>query len=483
MARKFRHIIGVIIVGLFIIWQYRSSIGSHEYSISTVKINDEFFRNFTFMTFEHASKLQNSFGGQITIEYLDGSDERGNKNSSIALNIVKPLFPKKIEFSTNNCSISMASEKAAGFVRVSRYWEQMTMSTRALITLAGQAKFGNRKVQAPTVKNSMFGIDDGYSLGTYFNMTHFNQVLIFGDYATLVGEKDYEAECSLADAIHVTIYFLYEGNEEKTKQMLQLNEKQYDDISKKAGKVGWTEYPILGNYIKENSKTKFFCVNVSKFTEWDKLENKVIKGAKCLTLSNWRGIGSSFRTHFSRKHLKFHESDLHFALKPSGAILKEANRFRRVLHGPYIAVHVRGEKVFLAHNFFRLQSCLRVLHELVKVLKAVSGITKVLISSDMSRFGSGTWEGSVKEPEEHQTIIRELHSFLIRSTGGIEYTPTANDVDHGVVALVEMTLLARAKYLITVGKGSFQVWIVAKFLEQHREYDQPQWSLITMCSK
>ncbi|CAB4003770.1 Hypothetical predicted protein [Paramuricea clavata] len=171
------------------------------------------------MTFEHASKLQNCFGGQIAIEYLDGSD------SSIALNIVKPLFPKKIEFATKNRSISMASQKAAGFVRVSRYWEQMTMSTRALISLASQAKFENRKVQAPRVNNSLFGANDGYSLGTYFNLTHFNQVLIFGDYATLVGGKDYEAECSLADASHVALYFLYEGNKEKTKQMLQLNER------------------------------------------------------------------------------------------------------------------------------------------------------------------------------------------------------------------------------------------------------------------
>jgi hypothetical protein len=481
MARKLRHIIGVIVVGLFIIWQYRSSIGSHEYSISTVKINGELFRNFTFMTFEHASKLRNCLGGQIAIEYLDDSGQRGDKSSSIALNIVKPIFPKKIEFATNNRSISMASQKDAGFVRVSRYWEQMSMSTRALITLAGQAKFGNRKVQAPTVKNSMFGIDDGYSLGTYFNMTHFNHVLIYSDYATLVGEKDYEAECSLADAGHVAIYFLYEYDEKSTKRKLQLNKKQYDDISKKARKNGWTECPTLGNYIKEKSKTKYFCVNVSKFTEWDRLENKVIKGAKCLTLSNWRGIGSSFRTRFSEKHLKFHAKDIQFALKPSGDILKEANRFRRVLYGPYIAVHFRGTKVFSAHNFFRIQSCLRVLHELLKVLKAVSGITQVLIASDMSRFGSGAWGSLLKEPKEHQTL-RELHSFLITSTGGIEYKPTADDVDRGVVALVEMTLLTRATHLITVGKGSFQEWVKAKFLEQHREDDQPQWSLITMCS-
>jgi hypothetical protein len=475
-------IIGAILVVFFIIWQDCASVGSKKYSIFTVKINDEFFRNLTFVTVEHARKLKGGFGGQITIQYLDGSDERGDKNSSISLNIVLPLFPKKIEFSTNNRSISMASQKAAGFVRVSRYWEQMTMNTRALITLAGQAKFGNRKVQAPRVKSSQFGIDDGYSLGTYFNMTHFNHVLtLAGDYATLVGEEDYEAECSLAGASHVAIYFLYEYDEKSTKRKLQLNEKQYDDISQKAGKDGWTKCPTLRKYIKENLKTKCFCVNVSKFIEWNRLENKVIKGAKCLTLSNWRGIGSSFRTRFSEKHLKFHAKDIHFALKPSGAILKEANRFRRVLRGPYIAVHVRGEKVFSAHNFFRLQSCLRVLHELVKVLKAVSGITQVLIASDMSKFGSGSWKRSLKEPEEHQTL-RKLHSFLITSTGGIEYKPTADDVDRGVVALVEMTLLARATHLITVGKGSFQEWVKAKFLEQHREDDQPQWSLITMCS-
>ncbi|CAB3985025.1 Hypothetical predicted protein [Paramuricea clavata] len=428
------------------------------------------------MTVEHARKLKSGFGGQIIMKYLDDSCERGDKSSCITLNIVQPLFPKKLEFA-NNRSIAMASQKSVGFVRVSRYWEQMTMNLRALITLAGQAKFGNRKVQVPRVKHSQFGIGDGYPLGTYFNMTHFNHVLTLGDYATLVGEKDYEAECSLADASHVAIYFLYEGDEEKTKQMLQLNKKQYDNISKKAGKDGWTKCPTLRKYIKENLKTKCFCVNVSNFTEWDRLENEVIKGAKCLTLSNWRGIGRSFRTRFSKKHLKFHAKDIQFALKPSGAILKEANRFRRVLYGPYIAVHIRAEKVFSAHGLSRLVDCVRVLAELVKVLKIASDITQVLIASDTSSFGSYAWEGQQK----HRTL-KNLHSFLVSSIGGIEYKPTADDVDRGVVALVEMTLLARATHLITVGKGSFQEWIVAKFLEQHREYDQPQWSLITMCS-
>ncbi len=96
-------------------------------------------------------------------------------------------------------------------------------------------------------------------------------------------------------------------------------------------------------------------------TELSVLENEVIKGAKCVTLSNWRGIGSSFRTQFAKKHLKVNEKALQFTLKPSGHILKEVNRFCRTLYGPYIGDHQRAEKTFSAHNVFRLLDCVSLL--------------------------------------------------------------------------------------------------------------------------
>jgi hypothetical protein len=167
------------------------------------------------------------------------------------------------------------------------------------------------------------------------------------------------------------------------------------------------------------------------------------------------------------------------ALQPSGDISKEANRFCLTLNGPYIGVHIiRAEKIFTANNVSRILDCVRLLAEFVKFLKATSDIIHVLIASDTSQFGSYAWVGHQK----HKTM-KNLHTTLVSSIGGIEYKPTAGYLDRGVVALIEMNLLARAKHLITVGKGSFQRWIESKFLEKRRNDHRSSWSIISMCSQ
>lgn len=85
--------------------------------------------------------------------------------------------------------------------------------------------------------------------------------------------------------------------------MLKLKQKKYNDVIKKAGKFGWSKCSTLRNLIiKKNSKgIKGFCVNVTKVTEWNFLENDVVKDAKCLTIVNWRGIRSTSRAHFTEK--------------------------------------------------------------------------------------------------------------------------------------------------------------------------------------
>ena len=275
---------------------------------------------------------------------MNASDRRAVK-SGITLHTVKPPFPKELDL-VGIRSNKAPTEKTTGYVRVWKYWEQMTMNTRALITLAGQAKIGDRKVVAPLVKDSKFG-RKGYPLRTYFNISALNNIFTLNGYAGLVNEKYYEADCSLVDASHVIIHFIYRGHE--TKERLHLNETQYDDMRKSVAKVGWSQCPSLGYSIEGNSNTKYFCVDVFKVTEWSKLESKVIQGARCVTITNWRGIGSSFRTHFTQKHLKVQVKDILFALKPAGYILKEANRFRRAFYGSYIGVHILYEQ----KRFFR----------------------------------------------------------------------------------------------------------------------------------
>ena len=67
--------------------------------------------------------------------------------------------------------------------------------------------------------------------------------------------------------------------------------------------------------------------------------------------------------------------------------------------------------------------------KLLVVLKGVSGIPRVVISPDMTRFCSGVWR--LKGYENHRTT-HSLHSSLILSTRAVEYNPTPENVDRGV---------------------------------------------------
>ena len=425
-----------------------------------------------------SEKLKTGFGGQISVEYTtnNGADD-------ISFNYAKASFPKQIDFSKLDPK-KQATQKPAGYVRVySRYWEQLTMNLRALISLAGQARIGGRKVLEPRVKDSVFDLH-GHPLGIYFDVKHFNNILAASDYANLANQDEYDSACSSANASHVIIHFLYpQKGVDFTKDKMHLSDQEYNAISSAASKSGWTECTALTHFVKGSSKSKQYCVDPKKFTKWEKLEKDVVKGARCLTICAWRGIGSGFRTFFSESEYKIKSRDIQFALKPPWDILKEAKMFKnKVISDRYIAVQVRGERVVIPHNLDRLRSCLRLLAEVVGMLKQLSDIKQVLIASDMSDFGSGSWRGSLKGEVYNDNTLKDLHSFLISSTGGIEYKPAASDHDRGAVALVEMELIARAQHLITIGTGSFQEWIKAKFLEQHRN-DGLSWSLITMCSK
>ncbi|XP_028399136.1 uncharacterized protein LOC114522600 [Dendronephthya gigantea] len=482
-------VFGITQVAFVITWHYRAPISKRDvFRVRHVKkdigsvINNQrklkVFNEFKGTPDQLLKNLKSGFGGQIKIEYSVPRDAE-----NITFEYSKASFPRKIQFSKVDPKVR--AQKPAGYVRVfGQYWEQMTMNLRNLISLVGQAKIGNRKVLEPKVKDSGFG-RDGKSLGLYFDLKHFNDILVASDYATMANQNEYNRECPLASKSHVTIHFLYsQKGIDFTKQKLKLNDKQYKDISAKASKSGWTECKALTNFIKESSNSKQFCVDPSKYTTWDKLEKEVLKGAKCVTISHWRGIGGGYRTYFSENAFKIKARDIQFALKPPVNIAREADRFQNhYLHGRFIAVQVRGERVVIPHNLKRLGSCLRILADVVSMLKELSDITHVFVASDMSNFGSGSWKGSLKGEVYNDNTLKDLNSFLISSTGGIEYKPPASDVDRGVVALVEMALIERAQHLITIGMGSFQEWIKAKFLEKHRDEGRPSWSLITMCSK
>lgn len=111
-----------------------------------------------------------------------------------------------------------------------------------------------------------------------------------------------------------------------------------------------------------------------------------------------------------------------------------------------------------------------------------TALSHVYVATDMSDFGS---EGFVKSRKltHFGDVFKNIHDYIIAKSQGVTYSPAPHVVDRGVIALVDMNLVAHAQYLISAGRGTFQKWIGAKFLDNHRHDDKRLWSKITVCTE
>ena len=100
----------------------------------------------------------------------------------------------------------------------------------------------------------------------------------------------------------------------------------------------------------------------------------------------------------------------------------------------------------------------------------------------MSDYGSGSFGRYEKDKNLGENVFKNIHDYIITKSQGVVYSPPSHVVDRGVISLVDMNLIARAQYLITAGGGTFQEWIIARFLDIHRHDDKRSWSTITVCT-
>ena len=429
--------------------------------------------------------VNDSLGRVLNIDFQSIQPAEDKMESTDILDIVY----RKAKHGVNvlEPKIKLSQPLARRYVYVyEHYWEQLTMNTRVLMALAAQAKFGGRFVLEPKVKDSTFG-DTGFPLRTYYNVTQMNALLQANGYSTFVTEDEFDKECSNNDQFDAILHFLYQDNKAVSflKNKFSITTRQYDEISRRARKnSGWTDCKSLKPYFSPG--LKIFCVDPTIITEWSVLEQGILRDIKCLGIFVWRGIGFRSRTSFSEKHVNVSSKEIHFLLKPSLSILNEAEIFIKthLSESGYIAVQVRGEKVVIQHNLKRLKKCLRLLVNLVKNTKKSFGISKVFVATDMSNFGSGSWAGSLKTQNLDAHALKIIQSALMERIGAVVYKPSADwqTPDRGAVSLVELSIMAHAQHLLTIGTGSFQEWAVANFLEFHKDDNPELWSLTRLCS-
>ena len=99
----------------------------------------------------------------------------------------------------------------------------------------------------------------------------------------------------------------------------------------------------------------------------------------------------------------------------------------------------------------------------------------------MGDYGSRWLIRYRKKQNLGENVFKDIHDYIVKKSKGVAYSPSTDELDRGVIALVDITLISRAQYLITAGKGTFPEWIAARFLANHRN-DKHAWSKITICT-
>ncbi len=99
----------------------------------------------------------------------------------------------------------------------------------------------------------------------------------------------------------------------------------------------------------------------------------------------------------------------------------------------------------------------------------------------MGDYGSGWLVGYRNRNHLDKNVFNDIQDHIVKKSQGVAYSPPSDELDRGVIALVDMTLISRAQYLISAGTGTFQAWVAAKFLQNHRN-DKQLWSKITVCT-
>ena len=437
--------------------------------------------------YELQNRIKESFrrGLQISI-----GDKRRGKSASISYSYEELSIPPKIEDKHRASRRNRSFDKYI-FV-FSEYTEQMSMSMLSVLSLCGQAQFGDRKVVRPFIQNARFTSKESDSLGILFDLNHLDYLLDQAGYSPMVDKQEYKTKCKSIDPNHVTIHFLYSGTVTKlwNKGFFKVTDEFYDSIFEKTKATGWTECSFLDKRIGITPSTKQFCINPTIITDWKVVERDIVGGATCLNICLWRGIGGGkYRSYFTENNLNFPHTAIHHALKPSLPIQNEVSRFRKeFLPNPFIAVYVRAELVLLPHqyNMEVLKDCIDVVIEVVDALKTISGISHVYVASDMSKQGSKSLVKYVARAKLDHNPFPEIFTSLVSRTGGVFYNynaSTSEITDRGAVALVDLTILKQAQYLVTAGQedmSSFVRWVIGTFLATHRD-DKELWSKISVC--
>ena len=390
----------------------------------------------------------------LTLGYFFLLERRYDKQSKFAFEAQAKILQ------SNKSDVNSKTEKEINgrFIFAFSYWEQLTMATNSLIQLTALAAYGRRQVVLPfAADSSLFGTKVGKhtaTLGAYYNVPEFNNILRSQGYSTVVSWETFQATCK--QTLDVLLDFRYANI-------------RHSAIKTSTVKIG----PKFFRCDLQQNKTfhgfkieKTVCVDPGAFQSFERFENEVLKDCPCVGIKQWRGSGQPSRTNFD--------------LPPNSPRLKEwlANVFNtslvqiaqdfiaKNLQMGFISIHVRAETMTRdGKDLSVLKKCLSELK--TNVLQTIATDPsrqlhnlKIFLSSDIPAHGSQS--SGIRAARKHgvHLILKEYLSVLNATT----FQPDLYKLtDRGSAAIVEMIILRQGRKLFLCGGGSFQDWIKHQF--------------------
>ena len=339
------------------------------------------------------------------------------------------------------------------------YWEQLTMGTNNLLHLTALAAYSGRQVVVPFVKDSQFrGVvtKEGYeSLERYYNVDALNYMLRLRGHAALVSWERFQDVCK--GSLDVLVYFDYKDlNTTKANYSLA---KPYLPCKQNRGN--------MFHGIKIGRRV---CVNAFALDSVERFENEVISRLPCVGIYEWRGTSETNpdRAQFNltsivSQVLSYRDASEFFSSK----LLQIARDFARSLGPDFISVHIRTEQILkTGRNLTTVKKCLINLKKRVESMRrtnTVDGIpVRVFLATDFTEFGSSSKIGKPARKNAKSLMKRLAPLFPV-----IFHPAEYKLADRGEVAIVEMNILTSGKYLVVLGGGSFQYWVVTQFLHKN----------------
>ncbi|XP_065657226.1 uncharacterized protein LOC105843285 isoform X2 [Hydra vulgaris] len=466
------------------------------------------------VTFNSSEKLSDIFSNQLKKEILGINKVDDVEFTEIvgSYRFVEQIgvflekdnkFLESSENSNSNEDPTIISANRSSTMMTSQYlfllghYEQLGKTAINFLQAGLLATLLNRNLVEPFVRHSRFcGLRSGWTgamrkksreflpLDNYFEMESIYNIFSRLSLNGIVNLEHYLSHCPST----TMIYFFYAGGKDETKRYLNFSEEEYSIIeSKLKENGGLTNCSFIEEKISTSSRIKGLfisqgiCIDVELIKTIARLK-QIIQMKKCVSIFLWRGVGYQ-RAHFNITLPQPHEFYLS-QIKFSKLVYNEINNFIRekFKHNSYLGIHIRSERLLLWYNIDRFKECLDNLEKVVNILVVKKKIKHIFLSSDIGPHGSDqiiTLNSSVVEKARYyfNKKLEAINAVLFTSnhSRGLIYNDT------GFIALTELGILSQSHYLVTLGTGTFQGWIVMAY-KNYKKISTRSWSLTRVCS-